>query len=90
MRLWAHEKEVRESISSRRINEQFLPGQPIPESVSPTGSLQEALHDAEIVVSVMPSQHCRSLFQQMLPHLKPGNADCQRDQRFGGNTRFCG
>ena len=72
VRLWAHEKEVRDSISARRVNELFLPGQSIPHPVSPTGSLQEALRDAEIVVSVMPSQHCRLLFQQMCPHLKPG------------------
>ena len=72
VRLWAHETEVRESISKHRVNELFLPGQSIPESVSPTGSLQEALHEAEIVVSVMPSQHLRHLFQQMQPHLKPG------------------
>ena len=70
--LWAHEKEVRDSILARRVNELFLPEQSIPETVSPTGSLQEALHEAEIVVSVMPSQHCRNLFQQMRPHLKPG------------------
>ena len=71
VRLWAHEKEVRDSISSRRVNELFLPGQLIPTPVSPTGNLEEALGGAEIVVSVMPSQHCRRLFQQMLPHLKP-------------------
>jgi len=72
VRLWAHEKEVRDSISTRRVNELFLPGQSIPASVSPTGSLQEALQSAEIVVSVMPSQLCRPLFQQMLPRLEPG------------------
>lgn len=71
VRLWAHEEEVRNSISARRVNELFLPGQAIPHPVSPTGSLQEALRDAEIVVSVMPSQHCRPLFQQMRPQLKP-------------------
>ena len=71
VRLWAHEKEVRDSISTRRVNDLFLPGQAIPETVSPTGSLQEALDEAEIVVSVMPSQHCRPLFQQVAPHLKP-------------------
>jgi len=71
VRLWAHEKEVRDSISTRHVNELFLPAQLIPTPVSPTGSLQEALDGAEIVVSVMPSQHCRSLFQHMLPHLKP-------------------
>jgi glycerol-3-phosphate dehydrogenase (NAD(P)+) len=71
VRLWAHEKEVRDSIAARRVNDLFLPGQSMPESVSPTDSLAEALDRAEIVVSVMPSQHCRHLFQQMRPHLKP-------------------
>ena len=71
VRLWAHEREVRDSISARRINELFLPGQLIPTPVSPTGSFEEALQGAEIVVSVIPSQHCRALFQQMLPHLDP-------------------
>jgi glycerol-3-phosphate dehydrogenase (NAD(P)+) len=71
VRLWAHEKEVRDSILARRENELFLPGVSIPATVLPTGSLQEALDGAEIVVGVTPSQHCRHLFQQMFPFLKP-------------------
>jgi len=71
VRLWAHEKEVRDSISSRRVNQLFLPEQSIPDCVSVTGSFEDALQDAEIIVSVMPSQHCRSLFQKMRPFLKP-------------------
>ena len=70
--LWAHEKEVRDSISSRRVNELFLPEHAVPDSVSVTGSFEEAIQDAEIVVSVMPSQHCRGLFQKMRPFLKSG------------------
>lgn len=65
IRLWVHEPEARDSISSRRINELFLPGQTIPDCVSATGSFAEALRGAEIVVSVMPSQHCRALFANM-------------------------
>jgi glycerol-3-phosphate dehydrogenase (NAD(P)+) len=72
VRLWAHEKEVRDTISSRRINELFLPVYAIPHCVSVTGSFEEALESVEIVVSVMPSQHCRGLFQKMRPFLKPG------------------
>jgi len=72
VRLWAHEQEVRDSIAARHVNELFLPGFAIPESVLATGSLEEALQDVDIVVSVMPSQHCRGLFQRMGPHLKPG------------------
>jgi glycerol-3-phosphate dehydrogenase (NAD(P)+) len=71
IRLWVYEKEVRESIAARRVNDLFLPGQSIPDSVLPTGDLEEAIRNAEIVVSVMPSQHSRRLFQEMRPHLKP-------------------
>jgi glycerol-3-phosphate dehydrogenase (NAD(P)+) len=71
IRVWAYEPEVREGIATHRVNHQFLPGQRIPESVSATGDLREALRDAEIVVSVMPSQHCRDLFQKARPFLKP-------------------
>jgi glycerol-3-phosphate dehydrogenase (NAD(P)+) len=72
VRLWAHEEEVRESIARRRVNEKFLPGQQIPSCVTPCNSLAASLEDASIVVSVMPSQHCRGLFTQMRPHLRPG------------------
>jgi glycerol-3-phosphate dehydrogenase (NAD(P)+) len=69
VRLWAHEQEVCESIAARRVNERFLPGQTIPDSVTPCNDLAEALSSAAIVVSVMPSQHCRRLFDQMRSHL---------------------
>ena len=72
VRLWAYEKEVRESINASRINSLYLPDHRIPDSVFVSGDFSDALNDAEIVVSVMPSQHCRRLFKEMLPHLEPG------------------
>jgi len=72
VRLWAHEKEVCESISRHRVNEMFLPGEEIPQNVSASSDLRETLQDAEILVSVMPSQHCRGLFEKMRPFLKAG------------------
>ena len=71
VRLWAHEKEVCEGIAQQRVNEKFLPGELVPAYVTPYNDLAEALQDMAIVVSVMPSQHCRHLFQQMRPHLRP-------------------
>ena len=70
--LWAFEHEVCASILERRTNDLFLPGARVPDSVKPTNSLAEALRDAEIVLSVMPSHHVRRLFTQMLPHLDEG------------------
>ncbi|MCU1311695.1 MAG: glycerol 3-phosphate dehydrogenase [Candidatus Angelobacter sp.] len=69
VKLWAFENEVCESIASRRVNEPFLPGCKIPGTVSVTNSLQDALSGAQFVVSVMPSHHCRNLFEKMAPHL---------------------
>ncbi len=71
IRLWAYEKDVRESIEASRTNVLFLPEQKIPDCVFVTGNLAEALRGAEIVVSAMPSQHCRRLFQEMCSHLDP-------------------
>jgi glycerol-3-phosphate dehydrogenase (NAD(P)+) len=71
VRLWAHEVEVVESISRRRINEKFLAGQSIPEPVVVGSELERIVEGAEILVSVMPSQHCRALFEQMRPLLSP-------------------
>jgi len=70
VRLWVYEKEVCESIAQQRVNEKFLPGQPIPACVTPCSQLADALAGAAIVVSVMPSHHCRRLFEQMRPHLR--------------------
>jgi glycerol-3-phosphate dehydrogenase (NAD(P)+) len=71
VRLWAHETDVCESIAQRRVNEQFLPGRRIPESVTATNNLAAALDRAQIVVSVMPSQHCRGLFERMSTMISP-------------------
>ena len=70
VRLWVHEKEVCYTIAQKRENEKFLPGQAIPSSVTACNELGKALDGAAIIVSVMPSQHCRQLFQQMRPFLR--------------------
>ena len=67
VRLWAHENEVCESIANKRVNELFLPGRQIPASVTATTDLASALAGSQIVVSVMPSQHCRNIFERMRP-----------------------
>lgn len=69
--LWAYEKEVCDSIIHRGSNDLFLPGLPVPLGVFSTNSLEEALRNSELVVSVMPSHHVRNIFRQMVPHVRP-------------------
>jgi len=71
IQLWANEFEVVESVAKRRINEQFLPGFALPAPIQVTNDLAVALQGAEILLSVMPSQHCRPLFERMAPSLRP-------------------
>ncbi len=71
VRLWAYEREVRDSIADHRVNAPFLPGYPIPEMVTVSNRLEEALAGVEVVVSVMPSHHCRRLFREMAPLVRP-------------------
>jgi len=71
VRLWAHEADVCESITHKRVNEKFLPGRRIPDSVTASNDLAGTLQGAQIVVSVMPSQHCRALFERMRPLIPP-------------------
>jgi glycerol-3-phosphate dehydrogenase (NAD(P)+) len=69
--LWAYETEVVESICSRHENVIFMPGIKLPENLAATHDLAQALAGAEIVLTVMPSHFCGTIFQQMLPHLRP-------------------
>lgn len=69
VKLWAHEQEVQKDIEASRLNSKFLPGYPIPGTVIPTNNLQVALEGVDIVVSVMPSHHCRPVFKQMSEHI---------------------
>jgi glycerol-3-phosphate dehydrogenase (NAD(P)+) len=71
VRLWAHEVDVCESINRQHINERFLPGRLLPDSVSASNDFAAVLDGAQIIVSVMPSQHCRPLFARMRPLIRP-------------------
>ncbi len=69
--LWAYENEVVEGVNGRRENKLFLPGIAIPERVTASGNLSEAIRGADMVLSVMPSHVCRSIYERMLPFLNP-------------------
>jgi glycerol-3-phosphate dehydrogenase (NAD(P)+) len=49
----------------------YLPGFPIPPRVNPVKDLGATLVGAEIVISAVPSQHVRPIYQAMAPFLEP-------------------
>lgn len=70
--LWVYEPELHASLSKTRVNDVYLPGFFLPENVYPTNDFRTALEGAELVVTVVPSQHVRSIYRQMLPLLQSG------------------
>lgn len=60
VRLWVYEPDLMEEMTRTRVNARFLPGIPIPESVSFTSSLGEAARDADTLLFVTPSHALRA------------------------------
>ena len=70
--LWSFEKDVAATMRAKRENAAFLPGFQLPESIAIEDDCARALADAEIVVSVTPSQFVRSSYKAFAPHLHAG------------------
>jgi glycerol-3-phosphate dehydrogenase (NAD(P)+) len=69
--LWAHSPQAAQEIIDVGENALFLPGFPLPADLAVTGDCAAA-RDAEIVVSVVPSEFLRSTFSRLRAHLHPG------------------
>ena len=71
VRLWARDPALVADMSSRRANVIYLPDVHVPDTVTVTHALDEALRDAELVVSAIPSHGCRSVLRTATPFLTP-------------------
>ena len=71
IRLWVFEEELVASINLERRNALYLSEFELPDCVRASHSLAEVLGGANIVVTVVPSHHCRAVYQSMLPLLHP-------------------
>jgi len=63
--LWVLESDLAERMRGRRENDVFLPGFSLPEEIEITDRLEQAGRDADIVLSVIPSQFLRRVWDQL-------------------------
>ena len=66
--LWAHSPEAAQEILDAGENRMFFPGFPIPPQIAVSGDCA-AVANAEIVVSVVPSEFLRDTLGRIRPHL---------------------
>jgi glycerol-3-phosphate dehydrogenase (NAD(P)+) len=67
--LWSRDEEVVKSINQDRINSRYLTAIAIPDRVSATDRLDEALDNAALVLLAAPSHAARQLLTEMSPEL---------------------
>jgi glycerol-3-phosphate dehydrogenase (NAD(P)+) len=67
--LWMYEKDLAEETALTRDNRVYLPGFTLPESIQVTSSLETAVRDKAIILSVVPSHTVRTVSTQFTPFL---------------------
>jgi glycerol-3-phosphate dehydrogenase (NAD(P)+) len=69
--LWAHVPELAREINDAGENKQFLPGIPIPDAIKITSD-GDTITDADILVSVIPSEFLRPTLLRIRTHMRNG------------------
>lgn len=65
--LWVRSPELASNMARTRCNDKYLPGVPLPDGLTVTASLDEALHGANIVFMAVPSHGFRNVLMDMRP-----------------------
>jgi len=73
VKLWSCEAPVVDEINSTRRNPAYLPGHLLPQNISATGDLAEALDGADCVVFAIPSEALRTVARQVAQIGAPGS-----------------
>lgn len=69
--LWGRDAALTSEIQERHENARYLPAFRLPSHIQATSDLELALKNADLVFSVVPSQHTRAIYGLMLPYLQP-------------------
>jgi glycerol-3-phosphate dehydrogenase (NAD(P)+) len=69
VRLWARDPALAARIEQTHENSRYLPGFQIPDNVLCSSVPADVLQKAGIVLSAVPSDHTRALFERLHPHV---------------------
>ena len=69
--MWARREELAKSIRETHENPDYLPGLPLPERITATHDVEQALSEADVVVLATPSQTLRENLKEWAPLVAP-------------------
>jgi len=70
--LWARSADTVEGINDQHENRRYLKGLPLHSELRATTSVEEAVADADVLVTGVPSQALRATLEMVAPVLRPG------------------
>ena len=70
--VWSIDEKEVEMLSAKREHESKLPGVKIPEDMTITGNLAEAIQGKDFLVLAVPSPFTRATAKKMCPYVKEG------------------
>jgi glycerol-3-phosphate dehydrogenase (NAD(P)+) len=70
--LWSAREENGRLLQQRRENVRLLPGVAIPEAVTLTTDIQQAVRGADLWVAAIPTVHLRATLTRIAPLVRPG------------------
>ncbi len=76
VRIWSAFEDQARALAELRENRPFLPGVEIPEEIAPTADETVAFDGATIVISAVPAQFVRAVWERVGPHCPAGIPVC--------------
>ena len=70
-RLWLRNPDSATEVNTLHTNSKYLPDAKLPDALTATTSLQEAVSDADVVVMGIPSQQFRKVLVDLKPFIRP-------------------
>src|SRR5258706_10162322 len=70
--MWGAFEESIEQLLQDREQRRLLPGARVPQSVRLTGNDAHCFRDATLVLSAVPTQYMRSVWERLRPHVPAG------------------
>src|SRR5271155_5154507 len=68
--LWSHSSAAAAAMRECRENATYLPSFHLPTEIVITSDPEEAVREAKIIVSVVPSEHLRATYERFAPLLR--------------------
>lgn len=67
--IWGKDEKNIAEINNLHQNSKYLPGITLPNEVKGTTSLEECVHDVDIIVLAVPTKAMREVIPQLLPYI---------------------